>query len=547
MTLTIEKAILAARAKGYSLIADKLEEAKDRLTIGQIREVAVTDIAARTEGPAQADIAARTEDQGEQPAKDHVLRIALTGPAGGFSAERSPISSDGRTLTFEAREELYEAAWQMTDLLKDSERAWYEKIIETNLKFNDITLKQPDIITMIKYFNKLMNNPVIVYDEFFNIIAITDETLSDYDRDEKDLNRYEMQNLFYYKQGVTFLDPGAPKKHCNRLLFPVLYAGMPKGYLAIFDLETPYEKMDMMILEIFANSALTEMRRGLELKDVEKKFVRGFVYDLIYRKEENKEEIASRAKRLNVKINARYCMIAVKHMGRMTDLQFDTNGYITQYELMNDRITNNIENFHTKIYEQDIVTEFDRVAYVVHKVDQNGAEETYEDIKNYCRKLLKMLSELFAGMVFQIAIGDIVEDLNHIAASFHQAQATLSYGEILNDENQSFIVCYSDNSLLKLFGRLSEIGCLDEIIPRNLQAICDYDMKHNTQFYETLRTYLNCNCNARRAAEKLFVHYKTMLYRIEKLKNTFNIDLEDAGGRLFLELGIHLMDMSKKK
>lgn len=310
---------------------------------------------------------------------------------------------------------------------------------------------------------------------------------------------------------------------------------------------TPYEKMDMMILEIFANSALTEMRRGLELKDVEKKFVRGFVYDLIYRKEENKEEIASRAKRLNVKINARYCMIAVKHMGRMTDLQFDTNGYITQYELMNDRITNNIENFHTKIYEQDIVTEFDRVAYVVHKVDQNGAEETYEDIKNYCRKLLKMLSELFAGMVFQIAIGDIVEDLNHIAASFHQAQATLSYGEILNDENQSFIVCYSDNSLLKLFGRLSEIGCLDEIIPRNLQAICDYDMKHNTQFYETLRTYLNCNCNARRAAEKLFVHYKTMLYRIEKLKNTFNIDLEDAGGRLFLELGIHLMDMRKKK
>lgn len=38
-----------------------------------------------------------------------------------------------------------------------------------------------------------------------------------------------------------------------------------------------------------------------------------------------------------------------------------------------------------------------------------------------------------------------------------------------------------------------------------------------------------------------------MLYRIEKLKNTFNIDLEDAGGRLFLELGIHLMDMRKKK
>lgn len=543
MALTVEDAISAAGKKKYDLLIKKLTDAQDMLTPGQIKEVMILD-------PKEHCSDGKNIGKCRQPVQleDDALYMGLAASKEDHMTDISSLAqSRGRFVAFSSREQLYEAAWQMTDLLKDSEKVWYEKIIETNLKFNDITLKQPDIITMIKYFNKLMNNPVIVYDEFFNIVAITDDTLSDYDRDENDLNRYEMQNLFYYKQGVTFLNPNAPKTHGNRLLFPVLYAGMPKGYLAIFDLETPYEKMDMMILEIFANSALTEMRRSLELEGVEKKFIRDFVYDLIYRKEKNKEEIAGRAKRLNVKINARYCMIAVKHMGQMTDYHFDTNGYITQHEFMTDRITNNIENFHTKRYEQDIVTEMNRVTYIIHKIDQIKPGETYENIKEYCTKLLNMLNELFDGMVFQIAIGDIVQTLNDIALSFHQAQATLSYGEILNDESQSFIVCYNDNSLLKLFGRLNEIGCLDEIIPGNLRQISDYDQKHNTQFYETLRTYLNCNCNAKRAAEKLFVHYKTMLYRIEKLKNTFNIDLEDSGGRLFLELGIQLMDMKNKK
>ncbi len=512
---TIDDMIEYACKMGYNELTDLLNTAKPRLNILSIEEM-------KTGLP--------------NASCRKTLFLSLHQP-------EQPIT--GNCLYFTCPEELYKTAYQLRTVLAEHERAWYEKIIETNLKFNDITLKEPDLLKMIQYFHSLMKNPVIIYDEFFNITDITDEWISDYDRDESDLHRCEMRNLFYYKQRVFFCRPDALKPSCTRLLYPVLLGGMPKGYLAIFDLETPYEEMDMMILEIFANSVLTEMRRRLELRNVEYKFVSDFIYDLIYRKEDKEDEIKRRAKQLSVTIDANYCFLAINPAGPMNQ-RLDTNGYITQYEFMNDRIMNHIENFNQKIYKQDIVSKFDNTIYILHRTGQHSSEESYDDIKRYCGTLLQTLEPQFSGMHFQIGIGDIVRGLTNVSASYHQAWATISYGELINGKGQSFIACYADNSLLKLFMRLNEIGGLEEVIPQNLQDIWDYDQRNHTQFYDTLKVYLGCSCNARRAAEKLFCHYKTMLYRIEKLKNTFHVDLEDGTSRLFLELGIHLLDMQKK-
>lgn len=444
----------------------------------------------------------------------------------------------GNVIYFDVEAEMHKAAYQMMSVLYDSEKLWYEKVIETNLRFNDITLKAPDIITMIKYFNQLMQNPVIIYDEFFNISAITHEYLREYGEDETDIQRHELRNLFYYKQQVTFQSEDSPKKSCNRLLFSVISEGMWKGYLAIFDMETPYEDMDMMILEIFANSALTEMRRRLDLLNVEKKFISDFIYDVIYRKED-RDEIDRRAKRLRVAKDADYAMIAINPL-------WEDDKKKAESEFMNDRIMSSVQNYNKEYFEQDIVTKFNTSIYILHKIKQHQEEESYDQIKNHCGKIMKMLGELFAKIPFQIGIGEIVSGLVNVSNSFHQAWATISYGEILNGKKQSFIVCYADDSLLKLFGRLNEIGCLEEMIPENLRKICQYDLKNHTEFYETLKAYLNCNCNAKKAAEKIFVHYKTMLYRIEKIKNTFEIDLENSNSRLLVELGIQLLDIKQK-
>ena len=157
-----------------------------------------------------------------------------------------------------------------------------------------------------------------------------------------------------------------------------------------------------------------------------------------------------------------------------------------------------------------------------------------------------MLNELFVGMIFQIGVGDKAKGIEDIFESFNQAWYSISYGEMIYGKKNDFIVCYNDYSFLKIFSRLKETDSIKEIIPKELCRLNEYDIKNKTDFYESLKVYLDCNCNGKKAAEKLFIHYKTMLYRLNKIKDFFGIDLENSTSRVYIELGIQLLEMTNE-
>lgn len=423
----------------------------------------------------------------------------------------------------------------------------YKKLLSLTLGFADITLKAPDLNSLITQFASVMNNPIIVYDEFFNIMISTDHRVEDYDRDPATLEKCTMTNLFYYKQRVVFQTSDLQGQSCTRLLFPVLVDNMAKGYLTIFDTRIAYEKMDFISLELFSNFMLVEMKRLLDMKKIENKYVSDFLYDVIYRKASKGEDIKRRAKILNISEHADYCIIAVDPLGTMKNTRLDTNGYITQQEYMSERIMNNIGNFMGTRFPQDIITKFDRTIIILHRLHQHQGEEKKKEIKESCQWLLTNLQRIFAGMVFHIGLGTLTDNLEGIAASYHHAVSAISYGKILYQETMDFIISDEESSLLKVFGKLKETDSLYDIIPECLLSIRRWDQDCQSDFYHTLKVYLDCNCNAKKASEKLYIHYKTMLYRLEKLQHQFGIDLNDRIPRLHIELGIQMLDIMEMK
>ena len=59
---------------------------------------------------------------------------------------------------------------------------------------------------------------------------------------------------------------------------------------------------------------------------------------------------------------------------------------------------------------------------------------------------------------------------------------------------------------------------------------------------ETLKAYLECNCNLIRTAERLYLHKNTLLYRLNHIKNIIRCDLNDADERLLLALSFKLLE-----
>ncbi len=54
-----------------------------------------------------------------------------------------------------------------------------------------------------------------------------------------------------------------------------------------------------------------------------------------------------------------------------------------------------------------------------------------------------------------------------------------------------------------------------------------YDADHNTDYAYSLYCYLTFNCNMSEAAQKANIHKNTMVYRIRRIEEMFNISLTD--------------------
>lgn len=101
---------------------------------------------------------------------------------------------------------------------------------------------------------------------------------------------------------------------------------------------------------------------------------------------------------------------------------------------------------------------------------------------------------------------------------------------------------FEDIALEYLMGK-----CTDKLEPkvvcsRAVLTLRDYDSEHKTEYFHTLRTYINCQMNAVKAAKTLFIHRSTFLYRMAHIKELVNIDLEDPDQLLYLLLTYKLLE-----
>lgn len=70
-----------------------------------------------------------------------------------------------------------------------------------------------------------------------------------------------------------------------------------------------------------------------------------------------------------------------------------------------------------------------------------------------------------------------------------------------------------------------------------------YDDEHNSQFSQTLRTFLDTHLNAVQAAKRLFIHRSTFLYRLERIRDIIDIDYNDEEMLFYLMLSFRILDL----
>ena len=71
-----------------------------------------------------------------------------------------------------------------------------------------------------------------------------------------------------------------------------------------------------------------------------------------------------------------------------------------------------------------------------------------------------------------------------------------------------------------------------------IEPLQEHDRTRRSDLVRTLKTYFAAGGNASEAADRLFLHRNSMLYRLERIQKLTGLDLKDDRVALALQLGL---------
>ena len=87
---------------------------------------------------------------------------------------------------------------------------------------------------------------------------------------------------------------------------------------------------------------------------------------------------------------------------------------------------------------------------------------------------------------------------------------------------------------------------LKSTIHPDIYKIVHHDQAQNTDYANTLKAYLMNGRNAVRASKELHIHKSTFFYRLNKMEELFDLDIEEEEAMVAYEYSFILLDYLEK-
>jgi purine catabolism regulator len=156
-------------------------------------------------------------------------------------------------------------------------------------------------------------------------------------------------------------------------------------------------------------------------------------------------------------------------------------------------------------------------------------------MKQNIEGLRERLQELAGNGIITCGVGRPTTGLKALRESFKEAEKALALSDQLWSEPR-----------VTFFGDLSLYELLLAVNPDQLRQFCNswlsdiiqYDDQHKSDLLDTLNAYFGSNGNMRLTAKDLNIHRNTLVYRLNRISEITQLDMDDANVHLNLHLAL---------
>jgi len=153
-------------------------------------------------------------------------------------------------------------------------------------------------------------------------------------------------------------------------------------------------------------------------------------------------------------------------------------------------------------------------------------------------RLLDELRPLLQDEGLRLFAGRPAERPELLPSSLSQARRARQAAEACGLDGE--IVTYDRLGVYSLLYLIPSGEERDQFLQRFSVPLQQADKRGGGRLVETLEMFFRCNGNIKLTSEKLYAHYNTVVYRLEKIQNILGISLDDPEDRLQLQLSLKL-------
>ncbi len=353
------------------------------------------------------------------------------------------------------------------------------------------------------------------------------------------------------------LNPLKDSQH-NALLSAPLIAGTEHlGLISCYANKTRrYTAEDHTLLSTIANQAAIAIKNS-HLVDLlaQKNLVKGFFDDLMLSTYDSEDSMRQRANFLRCDLVKPHlvALIEITQLGEERDdknnqqagdaAQGDTLTLQTDEDRLaaHKRICGLIRRRIQDSYPGSVLYEHENILTCMLCLSKDPAGTR---LKTWLRDLSRqMRSE--QNVRLSVGVGNPCLHISDYRRGFAEASEALQMGQTLNREGG--VTHFNDLGVYRYLYKIARMDDLRDMYQDQVAHIANYDSRKGTDLLDTLETYLECAGNLTKTSNRLFVHRNTLIQRLERLQSLCDIDLQERGNWLTLQVAIKVYRLRSKE
>ncbi len=401
-----------------------------------------------------------------------------------------------------------------------------ERAIEIQRQLTRLSAENRDLNSLLQVMSRSTGKPIMIHDDAGNLIAQTLPYLG-----RRGLNGRGGALPARHDEFQQWLTNEAPSMLGAISISPLGYTTALRvekrvaGYLSVMDSADNLTEFDRLVLTYGADVCAIEMAKNRAIATAVEQTRGDWIQMWLSGTPADDDLLRTRAQRAGFQPGSRFAVAVYRAL--------DESGQSVSLESLISLVRDDMARRGIN----GAVGQYVDVIVALYPLDEDDAVALARSRSSIEVVRAQLAARTSNGLV-SAGISRPANELSNLRDAYREAKDAVGIAYELNDHDTTTF--YGDLKLYQLLLALKErnLEHLQRFCHDALAPLIEHDNRKQSDLVRTLSGFFAANGNLAKAAQELDVHRNTLVYRLERIAELTELDLDDSDNRLILHLAL---------